>query len=220
LTSFLRNVYYTQGINQPAYCLANIIAGHFDAYITKWAQDSKAWGHPYFLRFAHEMNGNWYPWSEQVNGNRAGQYVQAYRHVHDIFSAQGATNVTWVWSPDVVYNGSTPLSELYPGSSYVDWIGMDGYNWSIVQGHQWQSFNQVFGRTYNNILNMSTGKPLMVAETASAEIGGNKAAWILNAYDSQIPHVFPAIRAVIWFNETKETDWRIESSPSTRAAFA
>jgi hypothetical protein len=67
---------------------------------------------------------------------------------------------------------------------------------------------------------MASGKPLMVAETASAEIGGIKAEWILDAYNYQIPYVFPAIRAVIWFNESKETDWRIESSQPTRAAFA
>ena len=210
---------YTQGIYQPAYSLANIIVGHFDSYITQWALASKAWGHPYFLRFAAEMNGNWYPWSEQVNGNGPGQYVQAFRHVHDIFTALGVTNVTWVWSPNVEYNGSTPLSELYPGPSYVDWIGMDGYNWSTVQGHQWQTFFQVFDQTYNDIRSMYTGKPLMVAETASAGIGGNKAAWIIDAYTNQIPNVFPAIRAVIWFNENKETDWRIESSKNTQTAF-
>ncbi len=211
---------YTQGANQPAFSLANIIAGRFDAYIAQWALASKAWGHPYFLRFAEEMNGNWYPWSEQVNGNRTGQYVQAFRHVHDIFTALGVTNVTWVWSPNVEYNGSTLLSELYPGSSYVDWIGMDGYNWSYLDGHTWQTFAQVFRQTYDDILAMSTGRPLMVAETASAEIGGNKAAWITDAYANQIPNAFPAIKAVIWFNEDKETDWRIESSQAAQSAFA
>ena len=114
---------YTQGIHQPAYSLQNIIDGNFDSYITRWAQASKAWRHPYFLRFAHEMNANWYPWSELTNGNEPGQYIQAYRHVHDIFAAQGVKNVTWVWSPNVEYPGSLPLAGLYPGSAYVDWIG-------------------------------------------------------------------------------------------------
>jgi len=80
------------------------------------------------------MNGNWYPWSEQVNGNHPSQFVQAWQHVHDIFTKLGVTNVTWVWSPNVEYGGSIPLSELYPGSNYVDWVGIDGYNWSTVQG--------------------------------------------------------------------------------------
>ncbi|MHB8599701.1 MAG: glycoside hydrolase family 26 protein [Ktedonobacteraceae bacterium] len=211
---------YTQGINQPNYSLRNIINGSFDTYITNWALASKAWGHPYFLRFAQEMNGNWYPWSENANGNQPGQYVQAWKHVHDIFTRLGATNVTWVWSPNVEYSSSTSLSELYPGTSYVDWIGMDGYNWSSIQGHHWQTFSQVFQATYNDIMHMSTGKPLMISEMASAEIGGNKASWITDALATQIPRVFPAIKAVIWFNENKETDWRVESSRTAQAAFA
>lgn len=211
---------YTQGINQPDYSLQNIISGRFDGYITQWAVASKAWGHAYFLRFAEEMNGNWFSWSEQVNGNRPTQYIQAWQHVHNIFTSVGATNVTWVWSPNVMYSGSTPLSELYPGSAYVDWIGMDGYNWSTVAGHHWQSFSQVFQQTYLTILSMSLGKPLMVAETASAQVGGNKAAWITDAFTVQIPRYFPAIKAVIWFDENKETDWRVESSASAQQAFA
>lgn len=210
---------YTRGINQPDYSLQNIISGRFDAYITQWALASKAWGHAYFLRFAEEMNGNWFSWSEQVNGNKPGQYILAWQHVHDIFTSVGATNVTWVWSPNVEYGGSTRLSELYPGSAYVDWIGMDGYNWSTVGGHRWQSFSQVFQQTYLDILSMSLNKPLMVAETASAEVGGNKAAWITDALTVQIPQFFPAIKAVIWFDENKETNWRIESSPASQSAF-
>lgn len=210
---------YTQGVNQPQYSLQNIINGQFDAYITQWALASKAWGHPYFLRFAEEMNGNWFPWSEQVNGNKPGQYVLAWQHVHNIFTELGVTNVTWVWSPNIEYNGSTPLRQLYPGSSYVDWIGMDGYNWSTIDGHQWQTFSQVFQPTYLDVLSMNLNKPLMIAETASAGSGASKAAWITDAFSVQIPQVFPAIKAVIWFDENKETDWRIESSPASLQAF-
>src|SRR6266487_6080926 len=101
---------------QPACALQNTINGNFDAYIVQWAQASKAWGQPYFLRFAPEMNGNWNPWSEQVNGNKPGQFVLAWRHVHAIFTSQGVTNVTWVWSPNIDFSNSTPLAELYPGA--------------------------------------------------------------------------------------------------------
>lgn len=211
---------YTAGVNQPQYALRQIAGGTFDAYIAAWADASKAWGHPYFLRFAAEMNGNWFPWCEQVNGNAPGDYVAAWRHVHDIFAARGATNVTWVWSPNVAYFGSTPLAELYPGDEYVDWLGVDGYNWGTsAPGKSWQSFAQVFGPTYATLTQLSA-KPLMIAETASAEAGGDKAVWIADALAVQIPRVFPRIRAVVWFDENKETDWRIESSPAGQAAFA
>lgn len=204
---------------QPTYMLQNIINGNFDGYITRWAQDSKAWGHPYFLRFAHEMNGYWNPWSEQVNGNKPGQFVLAWRHVHNIFASQGVSNVTWVWSPNIDYSTSTPLSELYPGDAYVDWAGMSGYNWGTVGGHVWQSFSSVFSQTYNDILSI-TSRPLMITETASTEQAGNKASWISDAFVTQMPQNFPRIRAFVWFNESKETDWQIESSGSAQAAFA
>ncbi|MDQ6662628.1 MAG: beta-mannanase [Chloroflexota bacterium] len=214
------NYKQTQKSAWSGYSLKDILNGTYDAYITKWAQDSKAWGHPFFLRFAAEMNGYWFPWSEGVNGNTKGQFVQAWKHVHDIFTAQGATNVSWLWCPNVEWSHSIPLRELYPGNDYVDWIGMDGYNWSTVYGHKWQTFSQIFQYTYNDILSMGTHKPLMIAETASAERGHDKAGWITDAFLNVLPKAFPEIKAFVWFNENKETDWRIQSSASARAAFA
>jgi beta-mannanase len=120
---------YTGTETQPAYQLADIIAGTYDSYITGWATAAAAWGKPCYLRFAHEMNGNWYPWAEAVNGNTAGQYATAWQHVRDIFTAAGATNVKWIWAPNVLYSGSTALAGLYPGDSYVDVVGVDGYNY-------------------------------------------------------------------------------------------
>jgi beta-mannanase len=225
------------GTNQPQYQLSKIINGDFDSYIKRWADDSMSWGHPYFLRFAAEMNGNWFPWSEQVNENKPGEYVRAWRHVYTIFANKGVTNVTWVWSPNIEYDGSTPLEELYPGDDYVDWLGMDGYNWGTVPHRartaslegistnrsatvtNWQTFSEIFSQTYTHITALST-KPLMVAETASAEQGGSKANWITDAYSTQIPGNFEKIKAIIWFNENKERDWRIESSPAAQNAFA
>jgi Glycosyl hydrolase family 26 len=206
------------GADQPTYTLQNIINGNFDSYITAWAQASKVWGHPYFLRFAPEMNGNWNPWSEQVNGNKPGQYVLAWRHVHDIFTNLGVTNVTWVWCPNIDFSVSTPLKGLYPGDAYVDWVGMDGYNWGTVQAHTWQPFFSLFQQTYKDVLSI-TSRPLMIAETASTEQAGNKASWITDAY-MQLPRYFPLVKAVVWFNQDKETDWAIESSPAAQSAFA
>ena len=212
---------YVQGTNQANFSLRSIIDGSHDAYIVQWAKASKVWGHPYFLRFAHEMNGFWYPWSESANGNKAGQYVQAWRHVHDIFTAQGAKNVTWVWCPNVAFPGNIPMEELYPGASYVDWVGMDGYNWAYVGArHQPKTFSQLFQKTYSIFLQLAPNKPMMVAETACTNMQVNEAGWITDAFTVQLPKYFPQIKAVVWFNQNKETDWRIESSATTRATFA
>ncbi len=155
------------GKNQPKYSLQNIMDGQFDVYITKFAKAAKAWKHPFFLRFAHEMNGDWYPWSEVVNGNSRGQYVQAWQHVHDIFTEVGALNVTWVWCPGRVMGRGISLDdlqEMYPGDSYVDWAGMDGYN-AGNDNLGWQTFSEVFTALYNTILSI-TSQPIMIAETS------------------------------------------------------
>jgi Glycosyl hydrolase family 26 len=205
-------------VNQPLYSLSRIIAGAYDSYIRTWATAAAAWGHPLFVRFAHEMNGNWYPWSEGVNGNRTGDFVRAWRHVHDVVVAAGARNVSWIWSVDRDYTGSTRLAGLYPGDAYVDWDGVDVYNGgTAVAMGGWLTFSQMFDPTFAEIHTFST-KPLLINEMASAEAGGSKSAWI-TAFFAAL-HADPAIRGFFWFNFLKETDWRIESSAAARTAFA
>jgi beta-mannanase len=205
-------------VNQPKYALSTIIAGTWDAYITRWATEIKQWGRPLLLRFAHEMNGTWYPWAEGVNGNTAGQYVAAWRHVHDIFTRVGTNNVSWVWSPNTIADGSPSLAELYPGDAYTDWVAVDGYNWGTTASwSSWQSFPEAFGPTLAALRQLSR-HPIMIGETASTEAGGNKAQWIQGFFTALAAN--PDIRAFVWFNIDKETDWRIESSAAATTAFA
>ena len=71
------------------------------------------------------------PLGEGANGNKPGEYVAAWRHVHDIFAAAGATNATWVWCPYAdVTPQPAPSPSYYPGDAYVDWTCLDGYNWA------------------------------------------------------------------------------------------
>ncbi len=204
---------------QPAYALSRIVDGAYDAYIHEWAQAATIWRARLYLRFAHEMNANWYPWSSGVNGNTSAQYVAAWRHVWDIFHQEGATNVRWVWSPHVEVSGGAPLADLYPGDSYVDWLALDGYNWGTSQTwSRWADLSAIFGAAYQDIQRL-VDKPIMIAETASAETGGDKATWILQGLLTDMPIRFPRIRAVVWFNVDKETDWRVTSSPASLTAF-
>jgi hypothetical protein len=206
------------GALQPDFSLRRIIAGDFDEYVRAWASEAAAWGHPVLLRFAPEMNGSWNPWSAGVNGNTARDFRRAWRHVHHLFAAAGAQNVEWVWSPNVVMPGAPALSSLYPGDRYVDWVGIDGYNWGKSQPwSHWQDFDQVFGRTLKAVRAL-TKRPLMLTEVASAERGGDKGSWIREFFQSL--RVNRDILAFVWFNYRKEADWRIDSSPRSRTAFA
>jgi hypothetical protein len=202
-------------VKQPDYALRTITAGNHDSYIRNYARNAAAWGKPMYLRFAHEMNGNWYPWSPGVNGNTSAQYVASWRHVHKIFEQEGATNVRWVWSPNIALSYTTPFAEVYPGDAYVDWVGIDGYNWG---GSQWTSFADVFGPSYRTLARM-TRKPIMIAETGSVESGGNKARWIRRALLNDVPQSFPRIKAVLWFSINYDRDWRVNTTPESLTAY-
>jgi beta-mannanase len=203
------------GIEQPRYRLARIIAGDHDAHIKRWAREIAAYGGPIRLRLAQEMNGRWYPWAERANGNRPGEFVRAWNRVRDIFAAAGARNVTWIWAP--VTGAARP--GLWPGSDQVDVIGVSGFNGgSILFRREWRSFAEAFGPTLDFLHALSPRTPIELAEIASTEVGGNKAAWIRGMFDEIERR--PYIRAIVWFNLRKETDWRIESSPGARRAFA
>ena len=102
------------------------------------------------------MNGDWFPWAENANGNQPGDYVAAWRHVHDIFTSVGATNATWVWCPYVDATPKLgPLARYYPGDDYVDWTCLDGFNWGNngVNPQPWTSFDKIFGPSYRTIVN-------------------------------------------------------------------
>src|SRR5205823_4142865 len=160
-------------LNQPNFQLSDVANGTYDSYIKSFATAAKNWGHPFFLRFDWEMNGNWFPWSEGVNGNASGDYVAAWRHVHDIFTSVGATNASWVWCPMVdPGNKLQNLSSLYPGDSYVDWTCLDGYNWGTnpARPQGWKSFDQLFSSTYHQITDtIAPSKPMAIGEFGSSE---------------------------------------------------
>jgi hypothetical protein len=208
---------------EPDFQLSDVIAGRYDAFITDFASKAKAWGHPFFMRFDWEMNGRWFAWHEGVNGNKPGEFVTAWRHVHDIFTSVGADNVNWVWCPNLEFSGSTPLASVYPGDAYVDWTGLDGYNHGTNPAHpdSWKSFNQLYRTTYDNITgSLAPSKPMMIGEVASTEYGGSKATWIKDML-ARVPAEYPKIRALIYFDKYDTSmDWPLETSTSALSAFA
>ena len=206
---------------QPDYSLDTIISGKHDNYIRTYAQDIRGSGVPIYLRLMHEMNGDWYPWGDSINGNTPEMYKQAWIHIHNIFEAEGATNVKWVWCPNEVstWTPSHPMADFYPGDSYVDWIALDGYNWAGADGSPWYSFEEVFGKSYDEILGVAPTKPLMISEFASDERGGSKAQWIRDIR-TVVPTRFPKIKALIWFNKDQDgAFWKIDSSASALQAY-
>lgn len=199
---------------------AEVAEGAWDGYIRSWAAAAKSWGHPFFLRYDWEMNASWFSWGVG-NGNTASEFVAAWRHVHDIFTAVGATHVRWVWCPNVdPRHKFADLASLYPGDAYVDWTCLDGYNGD----DPWTSFTNLFASTYDQILKIAPSKPMIIGEVGSTASGGSKARWISKMF-AALPTRFPDIHGLLWFDKYAtgpggRSDWPIETSAGSSAAFA
>jgi len=222
--------YVPQIVWEPWMGLDEILAGKWDGYLQTFGESVKQYGHPVMLRFAHEFNGDWYPWNFE-NGVLGGtvlkpaRWVQAYQYVHDKVVTAGGKNAIWLWSPNVGNGGKNPndITGYYPGDNYVDWVAVDGYNWGTSQSwSSWQSFSQVFGSTYDKMVAAYPGKPIMIGEFGCSSTGEtadhDKPIWIADTFD-QLKNNYPQIKAFIWFNLNKETDWRFSTTPQSTAAF-
>jgi cellulose synthase (UDP-forming) len=199
---------------QPDYTLASIIRGRHDAYIRSWARDLDRYGQPVLIRFAQEMNGSVYPWAEALNGNRPGEYARAWRHIHDIFTAEGATNVRWVWCPKT---GPIPPDQ-YPGDRYVDIVALSGFNGgSALPWGGWRTFADAFNAPLQELRRIAPDKPVQISEVGTVEAGGDKALWIKQMFDYLDAHTW--IRTVVWFDVDKQADWRVATSRAAERAF-
>ncbi len=207
------------GIDQPAYALDRINAGDHDADIRRWAESLAGWGRPVLLRFAHEMNGNWYPWAVGVGGNTPGAYIAAWNRVHDAFAAAGAENVSFVWSPNIPSSFSTTdYASVFPGRDKVDILGIDGYN-QQGNGHVWQTPEETFGGGLDELRALDPALPILVTETASSEgarLGVDKAEWITGLVD-YLAHA-ERVTGFVWFQVDKEQDWRFNSTREAELA--
>ncbi|MGE0220268.1 glycoside hydrolase family 26 protein [Mycolicibacterium sp.] len=197
--------------------MRELAAGVHDRHLRWWAAQLATAGCTVYLRFGHEFNGHWYPWSP-ASGVSPQCFVEAWRHIHDVVS-DACDTASWVWSPTAGVPPGPALEEWYPGERYVDVIGVDGYNWGASQAwSRWVQPDELFGATLAEITTITADKPVLITEVGCSEAGGSKADWIGALLDYLTTR--PEIEGLIWFDHDKETDWRITSSPETAAAMA
>jgi len=192
--------------------LARIAAGADDRYLRAYAADVRDYRHQVILSFAPEANGPWYSWGWGHAPTSA--WVAAWRHVVTLFRAARAGNVTWLWTVNTAFPRSGPLRAYWPGASYVDWIGIDGY-----YVHRDDTFPSLFGATIRAVRKL-TRKPVLLSETAVGPLAGQVRG---------IPELFAAIRrdrllGLVWFDKAQHDgiyhqDWRLEDSPAALAVF-
>lgn len=227
-------------IDEPEYSLPIIIDGGFDDYLRQYARDIVATDLPLVIRFNHEMNGVWYPWNEvtskgaSINGNSRGDFVDTWRHVHDIFEEEGANDlVGWLWSPNIVNNlpalqkDPAFLASLYPGDDYVDWVGLSGYLRPAFKEGQEFTFDYSFGASLDQ-LRALTDKPILLAEVGASETGGHKPEWVESFFDAFTDPENSDIVGFAWFSlavttyvegQRSTNDWRIDSRGDSLLAF-
>jgi hypothetical protein len=192
--------------------LASIATARYDGYLRSYAAAVKAFGGKVVLSFGHEMNGSWSSWGYQHTS--AAVFVAAWRHIVTVFRAVGAKNVIWLWTVNVMDTQDNHIpspAPWWPGSSYVTWVGIDGYYFLPSS-----TFAQVFGPTIVAVRAL-TGDPILIAETGAAPATGQPA---------KINDLFAGVRAYglfgfLWFDKndtSKGLDWRI-NSPGAFTAF-
>lgn len=193
-----------------------IASGRDDDYIRTWARAAAAFGRPLYLRFGHEMNGDWYTWA-RVYDNTPADYIAMWRHVHAIFDQVGVKNVKWVWCPNVVYDHASDPEPFYPGDKYVDVVGLDGYNRGTDQSwSRWQYFGALFGPTLDRVATFAH-KPIWVVETGSTERGGSKAAWVTDMFAAVMAD--QRIAGLLYFNSVGSGNWPLTTSTDAVAAY-
>ena len=188
--------------------IAAIAAGKYDNYLSTYANAVRSYHHQVILSFGHEMNGFWYSWG--YTHTSPAVFVAAWRHIVTVFRAQGAQDVTWLWTINTIHKKTRVPSPgpWWPGSSYVTWVGIDGYyiNSSMV-------FASVFGPTIVYVRSL-TRKPILISETSATPVASQPA---------KIADLFGGIRlygllGFVWFDSVDKVDWRL-SSPAAITAF-
>lgn len=210
--------------NGPQPNLYTIIEGHLDQYLIRWAKTAKQVQGTVLLRLMHEFNGDWYPWCIANNDQRPELYIKAFQHVWNIFKAQDATNVKFVWCPNSRSFPQTSwnyIMDAYPGDTYVDYVGVDVYNGA--HGGLWRSFRREITETYFLFNEFTPNKPILICETASRERNSNekgevqdKARWIEQMSEA-IKTDMSGVRLINWFDQYKM--FKINSSNEARNAY-
>lgn len=208
-TPFVQMIPFGKGVS-----MGRLIAGQYDNYLRTFASQVRDYRHPVIVSFAPEADGYWYEWG--WGKLRAAKWVQAWKHVVTTFRHEGADNVTWLWtmnrtSPKDKRIG--PFQDYWPGSQYVDWIGLDGY---YTQKNE--DFRVVFGYSIGQIRKFAH-KPILISETAVGPTAGT----------DKITQLFAGIKqwgllGFVWFDKAQHRppvhqDWRLEDSPADLAVF-
>lgn len=181
----------------------DVLQGRYDNFLNRYAKVVAQFSHPVMLRLGNEMNGDWCPYSSFNTSRDTVVFKEFYKYIFEIFKKNGAKNVMWVWNPNGQSFPNYKWNEdvmYYPGDEYVDIIGLTAYNtgtYYYSHGERWQGFNELYRPIYDRYCTLFN-QPFMITEFSCASHGGDKNAWIRDAFAS-IKN-YQRIRAAVWWD--------------------
>jgi len=209
----------------PNATLADINAGSEDACFNEMADYFKQFQFPIMLRLMWEMDDTGPIWHATTGTD----YVQAWQRIVNLFKARGATKVGFYWCPTHGVN-RTLADASYPGDTYVDWVGADGYNhnsggWDSPLHSGWAELWEILGYPPtggNTSVHDVWGphKPYIIGETGTVYDSGTptrKANWFRNIPTLAVSHM-PYLRGVEFFDQdlagdvSEKWDWRVDNN--------
>jgi mannan endo-1,4-beta-mannosidase len=161
------------------------------------------------------MNGKWFPW-----GGKPDLFINAWIHTWKIFKEEGANNIKWIFSPNVIYRGKNfekGILQYYPGEKFVDIVSLDGYNFgdNCKIFMSWRPFMD----TYNiSIIGLKTlNKPMWITEVGCSS-DKRRPKWLIEFFEYFNNSDFELF---IWFNDNKKTEpnFRIDADNESKKIF-
>lgn len=207
-----KTVELTMQYNRDESILYEILDGDFDDYLTKYANEMKEFGHPILFRLNNEMNGDWVLYSAYHASKDTDLYTETWKYIHNLFKDVGVDNVLWVWNPNhnskPDYKWNHALA-YYPGSEYVDIIGLTAYNTgTYYEGEVWSEFESLYDKMYEKYIEWFD-HPFMITEFASSSIGGNKVEWIEGMFNSI--EKYDRVKIAVWWSWQ---DFDVDKNPA------
>jgi len=173
------------------------------------------------LRYAWEMNGDWYAWGQQPAA-----FIKSWKLVTNAVRAAGATKTFMLWSPNSPYStdGAVKggLTPYWPGASYVDLVGMSFYSYGGQNRENIAPSPTFLSDTLTRLDRLYGSKQkkyMVLSETAAAytinldtgkpNTGGDselkiKTAWLNQLLSSSLQNKFPYFKGFLWFEIVKD----------------
>jgi mannan endo-1,4-beta-mannosidase len=196
--------------------LSAISSGRDDRWLRAYAIMVRELNSEVLLSFAPESNGYWYTWGWP--NVKPSAEVAAWRHVVTIFREEDVVDAKWVWIVNQLWARSGPLNQLWPGASWVDEVGIDGYFKLATD-----TFTSVFGPTISAVTKFAPRTPVLVSETGAAPQAGKPRAVQQLVAGVARYH----LTGFVWFDIDQsgqhglgKADWSLDDDPAALAAYA